>query len=86
MKEHSNNIDWINKVVEDSTSSCLQTTEKVDKLIFEMKTFISEIQTATANNATQVNDIIFNLNASIRKERESLEKLQADISANNSEF
>lgn len=31
-----------------------------------------------------MNDAIFNLNASLRKERESLEKLRANISADNS--
>lgn len=44
------------------------------------------INTTVENNATNVNDAIVNLNASLRKERESIAQLRADISAENSAF
>ncbi|CAI9298379.1 unnamed protein product [Lactuca saligna] len=86
VKEHDANLVKAKKVVEDSAHSCLQATEKVDKLISDTKAFIIDINTAVAKNAPNVNDAIVNLNASLRKECESIEKLQADISADNSAF
>ncbi|CAI9268787.1 unnamed protein product [Lactuca saligna] len=42
VKEHASNLDKANKAVEDSSQSCLQVTEKVDKLISNTKAFITE--------------------------------------------
>ncbi|KAL7616230.1 hypothetical protein Lser_V15G04372 [Lactuca serriola] len=86
VKEHVATLDKANKAVESSTQSCLQATEKVDKLIFDIKTFITEINPAAENNATNENDAIVNLNTSLQKERESIVKLRADIYTNNSAF
>ena len=63
--EHAANLAKVHKAIEDSTSSCLQTTEKVDKLISETNMFISEIHTVAAKNVAQANYAIVNLNASL---------------------
>ncbi|CAI9268283.1 unnamed protein product [Lactuca saligna] len=47
---------------------------------------VKEINMAATTNASNANDAIFNLNASIRKEQESIEKLQANNSVDNSAF
>ncbi|CAI9285170.1 unnamed protein product [Lactuca saligna] len=86
LKEHVANLAKANKAVEDSAQSCMQETENVDKLISDTKTFITEINTVAAKNASNANDAIVNLNDSLRKERESIEKLWADISTENSTF
>ncbi|CAI9259714.1 unnamed protein product [Lactuca saligna] len=45
VKEHATNLDKAKKAVENSARSYLQTTEKINKLIFETKTFMIEINT-----------------------------------------
>ncbi|XP_023748924.1 pectinesterase inhibitor 10-like [Lactuca sativa] len=86
VKEHACNLDNANKAVENSTQSCLRVAEKVDKLVSETKTFLTEINTVAVNNAATMNDAIVNLNASLRKERESIAQLRADNSAEISAF
>ncbi|CAI9299887.1 unnamed protein product [Lactuca saligna] len=78
VKEHAANLDKANKAVENSTRSCLQATEKIDKLIFETKRFMIEINTVAESNTSKVNDAIDNLNASLRKER-----FQEDLAIEN---
>ncbi|CAI9265644.1 unnamed protein product [Lactuca saligna] len=42
-KEHIANLDKTNKAVDDSASVCKETTEKVDKLIFDVRSFMSTL-------------------------------------------
>ncbi|CAI9284525.1 unnamed protein product [Lactuca saligna] len=86
MKEHVANLAKANKAVEDSTTSCLQATEKVDKLISETNTFMTEIHTTTESNASKENEAITKLRTSLRTKRENLEKLRIDITTNNTAF
>ncbi|CAI9300134.1 unnamed protein product [Lactuca saligna] len=72
VKEHAANLDKANKAVENSTQYCLQVTEKVDKLVSETKAFLTKINTVVVKKATNMHNAIANLNASLRKERESI--------------
>ncbi|CAI9259868.1 unnamed protein product [Lactuca saligna] len=86
VKEQTANLDKVNKAFENFTCFFLQATKKVDKLIYKMKTFMIEINTTVESNASKAYDAIVLLNASLHKERETLEKLRTDICTDNFEF
>ena len=55
VKEHAANLAQENKVVEKSTLSNQQATEKVDKLISETKVFMTDLNTAVEANVIKEN-------------------------------
>ena len=83
VKEHAANLAKENQTVADSTISCQQVTIKVDKLISETKTFMTELHTIAGLNISKDNDAISKLSTSLRIEREKQEQLCIGISNDN---
>ncbi|CAI9264897.1 unnamed protein product [Lactuca saligna] len=57
-KEHATNLEKENKAVEDSTLLNQQVTEKVVKLIFETKVFMTDLNTTAEGNIMKANEAI----------------------------
>ncbi|CAI9270985.1 unnamed protein product [Lactuca saligna] len=74
MKEHSTNIDKMNKAVDDSASICNNTAEKVDKLITNSMSFMEKIQSSFESNTAKANKVISSLGSTLKTE-----KLQDDL-------
>ncbi|CAI9303030.1 unnamed protein product [Lactuca saligna] len=52
-KEHSTNLEKMNKVVDNSATVCNKTTKKVNKLISDATTFMNNFQTSFELNTTK---------------------------------
>ncbi|CAI9294098.1 unnamed protein product [Lactuca saligna] len=78
-KEHVVILTKSNKDVEDSKKTCKDTTEKVEKLLSEVTTFMGTFQSSFESNTTNVNKLISSLVATLHTEKASLEKLDFPI-------
>ncbi|CAI9301850.1 unnamed protein product [Lactuca saligna] len=85
-KEHTTNIEKMNKAVNDSTDVFNKTTEKVDKLISDAIVFMNNFQTSFESNTAKANEAISNIGSSLKAEREKLQEVRAGITSDHEEF
>ncbi|XP_023762192.1 cell wall protein DAN4-like [Lactuca sativa] len=85
-KEHFANLDKTNQAIENSASVCKETTEKVDKLLSDVKTFMVDYQTSLESNTTKANQVISNLRTTLHNEKAALEKVRTGLQTDNTKF
>ncbi|CAI9288598.1 unnamed protein product [Lactuca saligna] len=85
-KEHSTNLEKMNKGVDDTATVCNNTTEKVDKVIFDATAFMNNFQTSFESNTAKANEAISNLGSSLKAEREKFQEVRTGIKNDHDEF
>ena len=72
-KEHSTNLERMNKAVDDSTSVYNKTNKKVDKLISDAQVFMEQFQSAFESNTAKANEVISSLGSTLKTEKAKLQ-------------
>ncbi|CAI9266615.1 unnamed protein product [Lactuca saligna] len=85
-KEHSSNLENMNKVVDASATICNKMTKKGNKLISDATSFMNNFQTSFESNTTKPNESIANLGSSLKAEREKLQGIRTGITTDHEEF
>lgn len=75
-----------NKVIEDYEKTCKETTEKVEKLLYEVTTFMGNFQCSFKSNTAATNKVIYSLGATLQTEKAALAKAQTKIQNDHSEL
>ncbi|CAI9269763.1 unnamed protein product [Lactuca saligna] len=82
-KEHSANLEKTNKVVDASASVCNTTTEKVDKLIIDARSFMEKFQRSFESNTANSIEVIFGLGSTLKTKKAKLEEVRTSIQKDN---
>ena len=61
-------------------------TEKVEKLLFDVQTFMGDFKTSFESNTATTNRVISILGSSLQTEKEALKKIGTELQADNSKF
>ncbi|CAI9302446.1 unnamed protein product [Lactuca saligna] len=85
-KEHSSNLEKMNKAVDASASVCNETSEKVDKLSSDATSFLNNFYSSFETNTVRANEAIANLGSSLKAERAKLQELRTRITSDHKEF
>ncbi|CAI9291697.1 unnamed protein product [Lactuca saligna] len=86
MNEHSANLEKTNKAVNSSASVCIQTTEKVDKLITDTCEFMEKFQSSLESNTTKANEVISYMGSTLKTEKAKLLKVHTGLQSDHVEF
>ena len=76
----------MNKAVDASVTICNETTENVDNLISNATSFMNNFQTSFESNTTKANEVIANLDSSLKVARAKLQKVRTGITTDHEEF
>lgn len=86
MKDHATNLEQVKKVVADSSTVCKDTTEKVDKLVSNVQTFMGNFQTSFEANTAKANKVITSLGTTLRSKKAAIENIHIGNQTDNTEF
>ncbi|CAI9283909.1 unnamed protein product [Lactuca saligna] len=86
LKEHAENLEKVNKVVEDSAATCKEATKKVNKLINDDWSFMSAFQRSFDSNTTKSYEVISRLGSSLHTEKEKLKEVRTGLQIDNVEL
>ncbi|KAL7587925.1 hypothetical protein Lser_V15G40915 [Lactuca serriola] len=78
-KEHASNLALTNKTVTDSKKTCKETTEKVDKIYFDIKSFMEDFRSSSECNTTSANTTINSLISSLQSEKDALTNIMDEL-------
>lgn len=85
-KDHSTNIEKMNKAVDDSVSVCNNTTENVDKIITNAMLFMEKIQRSFESNTAKANELISSLGSTLKTEKAKLQEFRSSLKSDYDEF
>ncbi|CAI9298790.1 unnamed protein product [Lactuca saligna] len=85
-KEHSANLEKMNKPVEASATVCNNTTEKVDKLITNPRVFMEKFQRSFESNTMKVNEVISSLGSTLKTEKAKLQEVRTGLKTGHDQF
>ncbi|CAI9302360.1 unnamed protein product [Lactuca saligna] len=78
-KEHFANLERMNKAVDDSTSVCNKTTQKVDILISDAQVFMEQYQSFFEYNTAKANEVISGLGSTLKTENAKLQEVRSGL-------
>lgn len=85
-KEHDANLEKSNKVVESSANTCKDMTLKVEKLLYDVQTFMGDFKASFESNTANANQVITSPGNTLLTEKATLTKVRINIQDDNTEF
>ncbi|CAH1427942.1 unnamed protein product [Lactuca virosa] len=79
-------LTFTNNAIAHSKKTCTDTTEKVDKLLSDIKTFMEDFRSSSERNTASVNTAINSLVSTLQSKKAALTKVHTELQTNHSEF
>lgn len=85
-KEHTANLEKMNKAVDASSTVCNKTTEKEDKVIIDAQVFMEQFQSSFKSNTAKANKFISSLDSTLKTKNAKLQEVRTGLKSDHEKF